>query len=335
MRKSSRSLWLVVGVAGMVLFSSWGFLVHRTVHQLAVYQLPKSIQTFFYQHMDYVVKNAPRPDERRNTDTTEATKHFIDAEMYGDDSALWKMPTSWDAAVARYTKDTLEKYGYVPYWVMEMKTKLTRAFREQNKDSILFYAADLGHYIGDAHVPLHTTVNYDGQLTGQKGLHSLWESIVPEIELSNYQLYNGHKAKYLKDPETAIWNAVRVSYILLNDVFKQEQEVSRQFADSAKYRVQVRNGRESKSYTSGFAKAYNQQLGKTINQQLLSSANLIADFWYTCWVDGGRPNLNHLLQESLSKEQKSNLKKDLKAYKKNQLLEKNLLIAKQKQETRN
>ncbi len=320
----------MAGVACIVLLSSWGFLVHRTVNQLAVYQLPKPMQAFFYQYMDSVVKNAPRPDERRNWDSTEAPKHFIDAEAYGNDSALWQMPMSWNAAVARYTKDTLEKYGYVPYWVMEIKERLTKAFREQNKDSILFYAADLGHYIGDAHVPLHTTINYDGQLTGQKGLHSLWESVVPEIELSSYHLYNGHKAQYLKDPETAIWNAARGSYTLLHDVFRQEQEVSKLFADSAKYRVQTRNGREYKSYTSGFAKAYNQQLGNTINQQLLSSAALIADFWYTCWVDGGRPNLKPLLEPPVSKAQKASMKKEWKAYKKDQLLQQNLLLARQK-----
>ena len=63
--------------------TSWGFLVHRTIHQLAVYELDGSLQRFFYRNMDYIVKNAPRPDQRRNEDSTEATKHFIDIEMYG------------------------------------------------------------------------------------------------------------------------------------------------------------------------------------------------------------------------------------------------------------
>ena len=65
---------------------SWGFLVHRTVNQLALYELPKEMRGFFVEHMEYMVRNAPRPDIRRNTDSTEATKHFIDLEMYGDSS---------------------------------------------------------------------------------------------------------------------------------------------------------------------------------------------------------------------------------------------------------
>ena len=53
--------------------------------------------------------------------------------------------------------------------------RLVQAFHEQNRESILRAASDLGHY-GDAHVSLHTTLNYNGQLTGQKGIHALWET---------------------------------------------------------------------------------------------------------------------------------------------------------------
>jgi hypothetical protein len=318
---------LIMGLAALIFLSSWGFLVHRTINQLAVYQLPKSMQPFFYQQMDYVVKHAVRADERRNTDKTEASKHFIDAEAFGTDSALWQMPTDWHAAVARYTKDTLEKYGYVPYWVMVMKARLTEAFRQKNRDSILFYAADLGHYVGDAHVPLHTTLNYDGQLTGQKGLHSLWESTIPELHLKDYKLYNRYRAKYLKDPEATIWNVVRTSYAMLDDMLAEEREASKGFADSIKYNIQMRNGRESRRYSAAFARAYAARLDNTVNQRLLHSANRIADFWYTCWVDGGKPKLNILLDTPLTKEQKRKLKEEWQLYKKNQLLQHNLLIA--------
>ena len=188
---------LVISAVIVVTGASWGFLVHKTVHQLAVYELPESLTPFFYQNIDYLVNNAPRPDMRRSQDSTEATKHFIDLEIYEKEGAK-KMPEDWQAAVKIYSKDSLLKYGYVPYHVVYMKDKLTAAFKSGNKDSILFYATDLGHYIGDANVPLHTTTNYDGQLTNQKGLHSLWESVIPELELENYQLYSSHKASYLK-----------------------------------------------------------------------------------------------------------------------------------------
>jgi hypothetical protein len=306
-----------------VLFSSWGFLVHRTVNQLALYELPKDLRSFFIEHLEYMVRNAPRPDIRRNQDSTEATKHFIDLEMYGDSSA-WKMPMQWDAAVRVYSRDTLLKYGYLPYLIMMVKDSLTNSFRSNNKDSILYFAADLGHYIGDANVPLHTTVNYDGQLTNQRGLHSLWESMIPEMELENYDLSSKHKAGYLPHPEQQLWEAIRQSYSLIPQLLQQEKETSKTFTDSTKFRTQVRRGREVKSYTSGFAKAYSEALGSTINTQLIRSADLFADFVYTSWVDAGKPTLSY----DHSKKEKKELKKELKAFRKNELIRDSLLLVK-------
>jgi hypothetical protein len=318
---------LIGGISFLVFFGSWGFLIHRTVNQLAIYQLPKQMQSFFYENMDYLVQHSVRPDQRRNQDSTEAPKHFIDLEAFGD-SAAWKMPLNWTQAIEKFSTDSLVKYGYVPYEIVATKEKLTHAFGNVNKDSILFYAADLAHYIGDANVPLHTTLNYDGQLTGQKGLHALWESVIPEIELSQYQLYNGYKAKYLKQPEVAIWEAVRRAHLLLNDVLEKERIVTKEFTDSTKYRIQKRNGRDVRYYTTEFAKAYAATLAPTIKDQLLYSSNLIADFWYTSWVDAGKPDLNILLKTSFRRADKKKIRTEKKAFRKGKLLEQNLLIAK-------
>lgn len=327
-RKIYVLLFLILVISG-----SWGFLVHRTIHQLAVYELPSEIRPFFYKNLERLVADAPRPDERRNSDSTEAPKHFIDLEMYGE-NAGYTMPFDWGKAIKQYSKDSLEKYGYVPYHVMYMKMKLTDAFKQKNKDSILFYAADIGHYIGDAHVPLHTTVNYDGQLTNQKGLHSLWESMIPELEIDQYQLYSSHKATYLKDPATAIWKAVRTGFAMVPEMLAKETEVSKNFTEATKYRVQIRRGRESKSYSTEFAKAYAASLKPSINQRLLQSADLIADFWYTAWVDAGKPDLKSINTQWNEQDQQQ-LNKDLDAFRKNELLQQKLLISRKKQQENN
>jgi hypothetical protein len=313
---------LSISIIGL---SSWGFLVHKTIHQLAVYQLPTSIAPFFYSNMDKLVYDAARPDIRRNTDSTEATKHFIDIEAYGE-NAIRKMPLEWEAAIKVYAKDSLLKYGYVPYQVIFTKDKLVEAFKMKNKDSIVFYAADLGHYIGDAHVPLHTTLNYDGQLTDQKGLHSLWESMIPELEIGNYNLFTKHKAKYLNKPALAIWKAVRNANTLLPEMLAKEKEVTLQFTDSEKYRVQVRRGKEVKNYSTAFAKAYALSLKNSINNQLLASSSLIADFWYTAWVDAGKPDLSSLVSNATEKQ--ASFENELQLFQQNQLIKTNKLLAK-------
>jgi hypothetical protein len=319
-------LSLSVILATAIFCCSWGYLVHRTINQLAIYQLPGSMRPFFYTHEDSLAANAPRPDMRRGSDPGEGSKHFIDLEAFGD-SAAWKMPSKWEDAVRIYGKDSLLKYGYIPYHVIDIKNKLTGAFRAGNKDSILFYATDLGHYIGDAHVPLHTTINYDGQFSGQRGIHDLWETSVPESALENYKLHNRHKAVYLAHPEESIWQTIREAHSLLNQMLEVEIEVSKGFNDSTKYFQQYRWGKMRRFYSPAFSKAYNERLGQSINQQLLFSANQIADFWYTAWVDAGSPELSGLMAQSFDKTKRRSLKKECRAYRRNQLIKKKLLIA--------
>ena len=317
-RKWTVSMVLCLAMIGL---SSWGFLVHRTVNQISIYNLPEPLRTYFHQDKGYLVSNAPRPDTRRNTDKTEATKHFIDIEKFGPNAAN-NMPLDWASAVKKYSEDTLKEYGWGPYNVIMQLDHLTNAFKSGNQDSILFYAADIGHYIGDLHVPLHTTINYDGQLTGQKGLHAMWESTIPELAMNQYQLFNSHKATYLKDPALSIWQAVRKANSLLPAMLAIEKEVSIQFTPETKYQIKMWYGKETKAYTKEFAAAYAQGLGPTINAQLIASANLITDFWYTAWVNAGKPNL------ATTRALNSGLEEELKSYQQNKLIKDGLLLSK-------
>jgi hypothetical protein len=317
---------VIAGALLIISFSSWGYLVHRTVGQLAIYQLPAPMKAFFWKNRDSIVSQSIRPDVRRSTDKTEFPRHFIDLEAYGD-SAGWKMPHEEAAAIQQFTSDTLHKYGYVPYVVLSVERQLTEAFRKGDRDSILFYAIDLSHYIGDANVPLHTSWNYDGQLSGQKGIHALWESTVPDQLMDGYRLRDGHKAQYLSDPAAAIWASVRNAHMQLQQIFEQEREASKEAPDTAKYRMVHRYGKDMKVYTAAFAKVYGARLGSMVNDQLLRSADQIADFWYTAWVDAGRPDLDGLLSAPLTGKDKKDCRIETKAYRKGQLIEKKLLLA--------
>lgn len=303
---------------------SWGFYAHETATQLAVYKLPKNVRRFFFSNIDPVTANSIRPDKRRSMDKTERPKHFIDIENYGTGS-FDSMPRNWQDAVTKFSLDSLEKYGLVPYQVIYTDSVLVNALKQNNSDSIFFYAIDLAHYIEDANVPLHTTDNYDGQLTNQKGLHALWESTIPELELTNYNLHEKHKATYIKDKPAAIWNAVKEANALLPEMFAKEKEVAKNLPDSSKYEEKMYFGRKTKVYTEPFAKQYAAALGNTINNQLNKSANMVADFWYTAWVDAGRPNMKSLYQ--FQKSDRKQLCRELKAYKRNDLIKDSLLRA--------
>jgi hypothetical protein len=314
----------------IISLTSWGYLVHRTVAQLAIYQLPEQMRGFFWKNKDSIVSQSIRPDVRRNTDKAEFPRHFIDLEYYGD-SAAWKMPMDEAEAIRLYTKDTLHKYGYVPYVVIDVKRQLTEAFRKRDRDSILYYAVELCHYIGDANVPLHTAINYDGQMTGQRGIHALWESTVPDQLMNSYKLRDGHKAQYLADPALEIWESVRHAHAQLQQLFEQEKLASAGVADTMRYKKVHRYGKDYKVFTDGYAKVYGARLGSMVNDQLLRSADQIADFWYTAWVDAGRPELNDLLLNGLTRKDKKALKGEMKIYKRNKLIGEGLLLSRKEE----
>ncbi|MCC3158381.1 zinc dependent phospholipase C family protein [Hymenobacter sp. 15J16-1T3B] len=308
----------------------WGFFGHRTITQVAVYALPSGMQNFYFRHMAQLVKLSTAPDERRTDDPNEEHKHYIDMDHFGD-NPFGLMPKAYDKAVAKYTADTLKKYGTVPWTVLEVKEKLTDAFRDGDTTAIIALSADLDHYVADAFVPLHTTENYDGQLTKQQGIHSLWESKLPELFIAQYKL-DSEKADYLKDPQAAIWGVIQSSYGFLGATFDIEAELNKKFTTEKKYTFSHKYGKTRRSYSDEFAKEYNKKVGGMVAYRLKGAPTMVASFWYSAWKDAGSPDLNKLMRPSkLSKDEKEQLDTQLKAWKENQLVDQNLLLAMQKE----
>src|SRR5690606_28898670 len=144
-------------------------------NRLAVFTLPSGMAGFYKNNIQYITEHAVDPDKRRYADTAEGPRHFIDADRYGDDP-FDSIPRKWEDAVSKYSQKVLNENGIVPWQIERSYYSLIKAFRERDSLLILRFSADLGHYVADAHVPLHTTENYNGQLSGQTGIHGFWES---------------------------------------------------------------------------------------------------------------------------------------------------------------
>ncbi|MDO7845134.1 zinc dependent phospholipase C family protein [Hymenobacter sp. M29] len=280
---------------------AWGFFGHRLLNRLAVYTLPPGMIGFYKANIDYLTVNATRPDSRRTVVPDEAPKHFLDVDRYGD-SAEYKLPRKYADAVARYGEDSLQRHGIVPWNVVAMKNKLTAAFKAKDTDRILSLSADLGHYVADACVPLHTTKNYNGQLTGQRGIHGLWESRLPELLSADYDLFTG-KAEYIDNPTNAIWAAVIRSHAAVDSVLLFERQLTGQMSGDQKYGYEQRGNNTVRAYSREFSRAYHAKLNGQVERQMRYAASLIGDFWFTCWVDGGSPDLSQLPRTPSEKEQ--------------------------------
>ncbi|MCR5888387.1 zinc dependent phospholipase C family protein [Hymenobacter sp. J193] len=280
---------------------AWGFFGHRTINRLAVYTLPPELLGFYKSNIDYLTENATRPDSRRSVVPEEAPRHYIDLDVYGD-SAAYKLPRNYADAVARYSLDTLQRHGIVPWHVVVMKNRLTEAFRSRNADRILSVSADLGHYVADACVPLHTTHNYNGQLTGQRGIHGLWESRLPELLASGYDFFTG-PAPYIERPTAAIWATVTRSSNAVDSVLRFEKELTTKFPDDKKYTFEQRGNATVRTYSREFSREYHQRLSGQVERQMRLAVRLVGAFWYTAWVDAGQPDLRNMPRTVSAEEQ--------------------------------
>jgi len=174
-----------------------------------------------------------------------------------------------------------------------MKYKLQRAFENKNVDLILKYSADIGHYIGDAHVPLHTTENYNGQLTNQKGIHGLWESRLVEINSEDYDYFIG-KSNYIENVEDFIWKAVKESHLGVDSVLRIEREVTADFDPDAKYSFEQRGTVTVSVYSYEFSQEYHKRMNGMVERRLRAAILAVGSIWYTAWVDAGQPSLADL-----------------------------------------
>lgn len=277
-----------------VSFQFWGFNPHRRINEEAVYLLPEPLFQFYKAHKNYLSEHAVDPDKRRHSVKGEAEKHFIDLDKYGSDlnEIQQKLPLTWDCAVEFYSEDTLREHGIGPWNALWSYYALVKAFEENNKERILKVSAELGHYVADLHVPLHTTSNYNGQQTKQVGIHALWETRLPELFSKNYDFLMP-EVNYIENPYQAIWEAVFQSHALVKQVLMNEVIIS-ESENVNKYTNDERNGRVQYTYSELFSAEYHESLNGMVEKRMRSSVALIAALWYSAWVDSGQPYLKNI-----------------------------------------
>ncbi|RMF03199.1 MAG: hypothetical protein D6772_02455 [Bacteroidetes bacterium] len=191
--------------------------------------------------------------------------------------------------------DHFSEYGIIPYHLERVQQELAKAFESKNPATILRVAAEFGHYIGDAHVPLHTTENYNGAMTNQIGIHAFWESRLPELFADEtYDNYVGGAA-YIADKKKFFWDAVLSSHALVDSVLKVEKRLSQTYPGDQQYCFEERLGRSVRTQCEAYAAAYHKAMGGMVEARWRAAIMAIGSAWFTAWVDAGQPDLRPLL----------------------------------------
>ncbi|MCO4291754.1 zinc dependent phospholipase C family protein [Solitalea sp. MAHUQ-68] len=269
----------------------WGFWSHMQINRMAVFTLPEEMLGFFKRNIDYITKHAVDPDKLRYLLKDEAPKHYIDLDLYPQLLTQTKL-RQWNEAVTCYSIDTLQQNGVLPWNIERVMKRLTKAFMVRDSAAILRYATFLGHYVADASVPLHTTSNYNGLKTNQKGIHAFWETRLPVMFAESYDQLTG-RAVYIDKADEYTWQLILQSHSAVDSVLDFESKLNKATPAERKFGLISKNGAVVSDYSDEYSTIYHTQLNGMVERRMRAAIYSIGSFWYTAWVNAGQPDLNN------------------------------------------
>jgi hypothetical protein len=285
-RRCARSvLSLVLCAASFVVAPSpaveaWSFEVHRFIADRAIDELPAEIRPFFDRYRTQIVEHAIDPDLWRNAGfEEEPPRHFLDMDAYGP-YPFDALPHDYDAAVAKFGKEMVTKNGLLPWRTGEIYRKLVGAFADQKNgrayalENIKFFTSVLAHYVSDAHVPFHAVVNYDGQLTGQHGLHARFET----------ELFERYRQTLtIRPPKPVVGRNARD---LVFEILTESAQLTGPIL--AADREAIGSG---EVYDAAYFDRFFTKVRPALERRISDSIGVVAAVVRNAWEDGGRPEL--------------------------------------------
>lgn len=268
-------IFLVLLIVISTQLFSWGGLGHEVITHLAIDGLPDEMG-FIKENSKYLCEHSTDADKRKSEDPTEKNKHYIDIDYYKEFNVS-EMITDKAELTEIYGEDIVDKMGILPWNTVEVLNNLTVAMKENNKNDILFYAADLAHYVGDAHQPQHTILNYDGARTGQRGIHGRYEIDIIDANIDELQ--------------------ANISPIELTHIMKPLQFVfdsctqSNGFAgliELADLHALKYSGDE---YNEKYFSIFWFKTKYMTFHQFSNAAEDLASLYYTAWINAGKPDI--------------------------------------------
>lgn len=262
-----------VSIVLILLFAGWGSTGHKIINRNITQCFPSSMNFPAYWS-DTLTAHASDADNRKSKDATESTRHFIDIDIYPEFVANDSINRDYNAFVALHGSSAVVTNGVLPWAIIHWKDSLTNAFIQRNWHLAMMLSADIGHYVGDGHQPLHCTENYDGDMSNQSGVHSRYETTL----VGQYQsgiVYTNDYATYIPD----------VSKYAFNFIY-----LTNKYVDSTLYGDSVAHAFAGSTTGTVYLQKYWELCGNQIIFLMKTASRSVADLIYTAWVDAGSPN---------------------------------------------
>ena len=253
-----------------LLFVGWGYVGHKIINYNTILSALPQME-FFQRWADSLEAHASDADIRKSWDPDEAPKHYIDIDNYPEFILTGTIPQDFDSLVAIHGLSFVMGQGILPWAILTAADSLQTLFEINDMHNAMLVAADLGHYIGDSHQPLHITRNYNGQYTNQDGVHFRYESDLIQTFQSQI-VYNGDTVQYIDNLPDFVFNMIYDNY---------------QYVDSVLYTDSVAYAFAGHNYNSNY---YNKfwEIAKGFTIGLFQRASYrLTCVIYTQWINAG------------------------------------------------
>lgn len=262
----------------------WGYDVHKRINDKAAHILEGQLGLYTKSHADELALYAPVADFIKDVHHDEFHRHFIDADLYTT-FPFADLNISYEELDIRFGEDNIKKWGMAPWSIDETANVLIKMMKTGRWDEALYYMGHLGHYVADLHMPLHTCANYNGQLTGNDGVHFRWESRMVDELIPKFEPV-GQVRK--------IDNFIESALIITKDSFSVYPRLLRADSIARKHlnseQVKQLNTYNKLHYEDRYLKLLYAETEDVVHDRLGQAAVLVASYWYSCWLAAGAPD---------------------------------------------
>ena len=284
--KRANSIWLlIITLAPISFIGAWGYDGHRRINYIASRQINGSFGQFLKQNSEPLKWYAVTPDYNKKIDKEEFHKHFIDSDFY-DDYPFNNIPKNYSTLVSKYGEDNIKKYGIAPWTIKETSDRIIDLLKRNQFEEAVYNMGVLGHYISDLHMPLHTVINYDGQFSGNEGIHKRWELHLVNKYIKNIKPVG--EIETVEDPWTFSMKIVKESFkahhLILEADTKARKLLTKEQAEKLK-------SYETLSFEKPYLDVLFAETGDLLRDRLGRAVIRLASIWKYCWEEAGKPEL--------------------------------------------
>jgi hypothetical protein len=284
--KRANSIWLlIITLAPISFIGAWGYDGHRRINYIASKQINGPFGQFLKQNSEPLKWYAVAPDYNKKIDKEEFHKHFIDSDFY-DKYPFDNIPKNYSTLVSKYGEDNIKKYGIAPWTIKETSDRIIDLLKRNQFEEAVYNMGVLGHYISDLHMPLHTVINYDGQFSGNEGIHKRWELHLVNKYIKNIKPVG--EIETVEDPWTFSMKIVKESFkahhLILEADTKARKLLTKEQAEKLK-------SYETLSFEKPYLDVLFAETGDLLRDRLGRAVIRLASIWKYCWEEAGKPEL--------------------------------------------